>query len=117
VAVPDLERHCGSWVIVRRATGESVFETFSRATAQAVNQRNYEVITALQWLVRLNTALRTSFPAEYLRNAVVKHHEVSSPSTDATRSAIEVPDSGDIKISEEFGWSAGTPIFESEMLC
>jgi hypothetical protein len=52
--VPRLERHCGSWIIVSRATGAAVLETFERRTAEAVNQRAYEVLTAAQWLGRLN---------------------------------------------------------------
>jgi len=56
--IPELERHCGSWIIVDRATGESVFETFERATAERVNQDRYEVLTALQWHVRFNNSIR-----------------------------------------------------------
>lgn len=53
-AVPQLERHCGSWVIVSRADGKAVFETFNRKTAERVDQERYEVLTAQQWLGRLN---------------------------------------------------------------
>jgi hypothetical protein len=53
-AIPALEPHCGSWVIVDRATGDSVLETFSRSLAEKINQDRYEVVTAAQWLARLN---------------------------------------------------------------
>ncbi len=56
--VPPLPRHCGSWVIVNRATGESVLETFSRAVAERVNQDSYEVMTAAEWLGRVNRKVR-----------------------------------------------------------
>ncbi len=52
--IPELERHCGSWIIVSKETGMSVCETFQRAFAEAVNQEKYEVLTALQWLTRFN---------------------------------------------------------------
>jgi hypothetical protein len=56
--VPDLEPHCGNWIIVRRATGESVLETYSPDVARAVNQSAYAVFTAAQWLGAFNTAIR-----------------------------------------------------------
>lgn len=52
--IPNLEPHCGSWMIVNRATGNVIFETFERSTAERVNQEHYEVLTALQWLNRIN---------------------------------------------------------------
>lgn len=58
VAIPTLEPHCGSWIVVSRATGLAVLETFSHATASRVNQAAYEVLTALQWLVRINGRTR-----------------------------------------------------------
>jgi hypothetical protein len=59
-AIPTLEPHCGSWVVVSRATGKPVLETFERRTAEAINQSAYEVLTALQWLVRLNRSIKES---------------------------------------------------------
>ena len=58
--VPDLEPHCGSWVIVCRESGSPVLETFNRATAAAINTVKYEVLTALQWLARLNRKAKES---------------------------------------------------------
>ena len=52
--VPPLERHCGSWIIVSKATGKPVFETFNRSTAEKVDFGAYEVLTAAQWLARFN---------------------------------------------------------------
>jgi hypothetical protein len=56
--VPDLPPGCGSWVVVRRATGEAVLETFSRQLAERVNLDAYQVLTALDWLERLNQPAR-----------------------------------------------------------
>lgn len=52
--IPELESNCGSWIVVRRSSGEAVLETFSRRTAEAINQELYEVRTALQHLTSLN---------------------------------------------------------------
>jgi len=52
--IPELEHHCGSWIVVRRSTGEAVLETFERRTAEAINQDLYEVRTAAQHLASLN---------------------------------------------------------------
>jgi len=54
-SVPELEPHCGSWIVVSRDSGTPVFETFTRSVAERVNQTKYEVLTAAQWLGRLNT--------------------------------------------------------------
>lgn len=56
--IPELEPYCGSWIIVSRATGKSVLETFNRSTAERVNQERYEVLTAAQYLGRFNRAVR-----------------------------------------------------------
>jgi len=58
MGVPPLEPHCGSWIIVSRATGKPVLETFERRTALAINQERYEVLTALQWLSRFNSSTK-----------------------------------------------------------
>jgi hypothetical protein len=53
---PKLERHCGSWVVVQRTTRDVVCETFSQSTADRIadNEPQFEVLTALQWLVEFN---------------------------------------------------------------
>ena len=52
--IPELEHHCGSWVVVSRATGQSVAEIFDRRIAAIVNLEKYELHTAAQWLAKLN---------------------------------------------------------------
>lgn len=57
-AVPPLEPHCGSWIVVRKGTLESVFETFSRAVAAKVNGESYDVLTAADYLGQFNASVR-----------------------------------------------------------
>lgn len=47
-----------SWIAVSRATGTPVLETFLPNVAAAINRDRYEVLSALEWLVRLNTQLK-----------------------------------------------------------
>lgn len=56
--VPQLERHCGSWIVVK--DGKPLFETFDRSDALGAAQLGYEVLTAAQWLGRLNQTLAGS---------------------------------------------------------
>jgi hypothetical protein len=56
--VPDLEPHCGSWIISERGTGGAVLELFERATVERINQDKYRVETAAQYLGRVNAAIR-----------------------------------------------------------
>lgn len=58
MTIPQLEPQCGSWIVVSRDTGRPVLETFCRRTAEAINQQRYEVLTALQWLVRFNRMVK-----------------------------------------------------------
>lgn len=55
---PELEPHCGSWVIVQRTTRNVVRETFSKALADRVadNEPQFEVLTTAQWLAEFNTS-------------------------------------------------------------
>jgi hypothetical protein len=53
-SIPDLEPHCGSWIIADRETGEAVFETWNPDTAARVNQDKYIVQTAAQHLAEIN---------------------------------------------------------------
>ena len=55
MTIPELEPHCGSWIVTSRETGEVVLETFERKTAEAINQEKYMVQTALQHLASLNS--------------------------------------------------------------
>jgi len=56
-SIPVLEHHCNSWIIVNKATGKPVLETWTRKIAESVNQNTHEVLTALQWLTRFNKSL------------------------------------------------------------
>jgi len=58
--LPELEPHCGSWIAVSRSSGTPVFETFTRSVAECSDQTKYEVLTAAQWLGRLNTQIRAA---------------------------------------------------------
>ena len=48
---------CNSWIVVSRATGKPVLETWSASVAGAVNLDRYEVLTALAWLQRFNASV------------------------------------------------------------
>jgi hypothetical protein len=69
-AIPPLERtphdnaFSGGWVVVDRATGKPVMETFEQATAARVDQTRYEVLTSGQWLARFNREVRDGRTAE-----------------------------------------------------
>ena len=54
MTIPNLEPHCGSWIVKDRATGVAVMETFQRSVAEKINQSRYQVRTAHQHLVSLN---------------------------------------------------------------
>jgi hypothetical protein len=43
-----------SWVVVSKATGQAVFETVNRKTADQINTNAYRVIPILEWLQSLN---------------------------------------------------------------
>ena len=48
----------GSWVIVNRLTGEAILETFSEEVTKAINTKKYQVLTAYDYLCRLNKRLK-----------------------------------------------------------
>ncbi len=54
MSIPKLERHCGSWIITCKKTGKAVAELFGESVVAKVNQNNYNVETALQYLCRFN---------------------------------------------------------------
>lgn len=62
--VPDCEPWCNSWVVVSKATGKPVLETWSQAVAEKVNGDAYTVLTAHQWLVSINSPNRVR-PEDY----------------------------------------------------
>lgn len=43
-----------SWVVVSKATGQAVLETFEKKTADAINRDKYDVIPVQQYLASLN---------------------------------------------------------------
>lgn len=47
-----------SWVIVSKATGAAVFETFNERVASAINQEKYEALPILQYLYQLNETIK-----------------------------------------------------------
>ena len=49
-----------SWIIVNRATGAAVFETFNENTAKAINEKLYRAVPALEYLQQLNKALTSA---------------------------------------------------------
>lgn len=57
--LPELEPHCGSWVIVRRATGEPVCEIqrSSRRLATWFRADRVVAVPVTQWLGGLNRAI------------------------------------------------------------
>lgn len=57
--LPELEPHCGSWVIVRRDNGEAVCEIqrSSRRLAEHFRADRVVAVTAAQWLGGLNRSI------------------------------------------------------------
>lgn len=53
-----------SWVIVNKATGEAVFETFSpklfRLITEGENAEKYEAVPALEYLQALNARIKAT---------------------------------------------------------
>lgn len=52
--IPELEPHCGSWIVIDRSTGRAVGEFFERKTVERINFEKYQVLTAQQHLASLN---------------------------------------------------------------
>lgn len=50
--IPELERHCGSWIACKR--GGQPVEVWTAEDAEALYDGGYAVFTAAQWLGRLN---------------------------------------------------------------
>ncbi len=57
ITVPDLEPHCGSWVVSRK-NGEVIGEFFERANVERFNPDTCVVETAAQYLGRVNRQIR-----------------------------------------------------------
>jgi len=43
-----------SWIIIEKATGKAVLETFNPKVMEAINTEKYEAIPVLQYLASLN---------------------------------------------------------------
>lgn len=58
--IPELEPHCGSWIVCWRDSGKVVGEFFHRPTVEKINQDLATVETALQYLVRINREIKNA---------------------------------------------------------
>lgn len=56
--IPELEPHCGSWVVSRKADGSVIGEFFERSNVERFNPETCLIETAAQYLGRLNQGLR-----------------------------------------------------------
>lgn len=50
----------GSWVIVNKATGAAVYETFSPKLVRRVNTAKYKAVPALEYLQALNARIKAT---------------------------------------------------------
>ncbi len=56
--IPELEHGSGSWVATRKSTGEVIGEFYVRDNVEKFNPRTVLVETILQYLVRINAAVK-----------------------------------------------------------
>jgi hypothetical protein len=49
-----------SWVIVEKASGKAVFETFSKSLTEKVNTEKYTIIPILEYLYNLNKSIKAN---------------------------------------------------------
>ena len=59
MTVPELEPHCGSWIISDH--GVAVVEAYDREYVETIASRGLpgvEIWTALQWLCKVNSEIR-----------------------------------------------------------
>ncbi len=47
-----------SWIVVDKETGKAVMETFSETTAAAIRRDKFEVLTAYEYLCKLNAKIK-----------------------------------------------------------
>ena len=67
-----------SWVIVSKATGQSVLEIFSSRVACSINTNGYQVISAHAWMVRINRLIKTSGGKHPSDQAFIEAMEMST---------------------------------------
>lgn len=56
--IPKLEHFCGSWVAIRKNTGEAIGEFFNPASLFRFNPETVEILTTNQYLVKLNKVIK-----------------------------------------------------------
>lgn len=52
--IPELEHHCNSWVVTRKADGQVIGEFFNRKNVEQFNPEKVTIETTLQYLCRIN---------------------------------------------------------------
>lgn len=52
--IPDLEPHCGSWVVIRKSDGVVIGEFFNRKNVEKFDPEKVTVMTTAQYLGSLN---------------------------------------------------------------
>lgn len=50
---------CGSWLILDKATGKPIAETFNPKIAGAINTQKYEIKCAYQYLTEFNRKVKS----------------------------------------------------------
>lgn len=55
--IPDLEPHCGSWIVTRKADSAVIGEFFSRANVERFDPAKVVIETAQQYLARINLSI------------------------------------------------------------
>lgn len=53
-----------SWVIINKATGGAVFETFSPKLVSCINATKYEAVPILEYLQSLNARIKATGQAD-----------------------------------------------------
>ncbi len=57
MTVPPLPPNCNSWVIIRKASGKAVFETFDPLVVVALNPDTALAVPALTYLETFNRSI------------------------------------------------------------
>ncbi|MNE14257.1 hypothetical protein D3C81_1720140 [compost metagenome] len=56
IHIPDLPHHCNSWIVIEKATGKAVCETWNREYLKCFDSDKVEIKTAADHLASLNKA-------------------------------------------------------------
>jgi hypothetical protein len=59
-----------SWIVVNRSTGEAVLETFSEKVTAAINTKKYQVMTAYDYLCKLNANIKLNKAKDCHENSI-----------------------------------------------